>query len=79
MENNRPPQDAAVCKAMDMAQTPAGQALIALLQKSGGQAMEAAMSRAAAGDYTQVRALLSTIMADPEANRLFREMGGSDG
>lgn len=79
MENNQRPQEAAIRKAMDMAKTPAGQALIALLQKSGGTAMEKAMASAAAGDYAQVKTLLTAIMADPEAARLFREMGGKDG
>lgn len=79
MQNRPNSQDAVLHQAMDMAKTPAGQALIALLQKSGGKALEEAMAAAAAGDPTRASKLLQGMMADPEARRLFREMGGQDG
>lgn len=74
---NKPDSSDAVRRAMDMAKTPAGRELLAHLEKNGGDALVQAMTRAAQGDYTQAKALLTAMMTDPEAQRLFREMGGT--
>lgn len=76
MENRPNPSEAAVAQAMRLAQTPAGRALIDHLQKSGGAALTQAMDQAAGGDYSRAKALLTAMMADPEAQRLLQEMGG---
>lgn len=76
MQNKPDSSDDTIRQAMRMAKTPAGRELIAHLQKNGGAALTRAMNQAAGGDYTQAKALLTAMMADPEAQRLFREMGG---
>lgn len=75
MQNN---QDA-IREAMRMAQTPAGQQLLKLLQASGGADLQKAMSQAAAGDYTAAKQALSAILANPEAQKLLNQMGGTYG
>lgn len=57
-----------------LAQTPAGQQLIALLQKQGGTNLQKALSSAAAGDYTQAKASLSKLLSDPRAQELLKEL-----
>ena len=59
---------------MQLAQSPAGQRLIALLQKNGSlpQILEAA----AAGNYEKAKAQLSTLLDSEEAKGLLRELEG---
>lgn len=57
-----------------LAQTPAGQKLIALLQKKGGSGLQRAIASAAAGDYTRAREILSALLSDPEAQTLLKEL-----
>lgn len=57
-----------------LAQTPAGQKLIVLLQKQGGSGLQRAIASAAAGDYTRARELLSALLSDPEAQALLKEL-----
>lgn len=63
-------------KAMAMAGTPAGRQLLALLQKNGGQELQQAMNRAAAGDYEAAKQALSGLLASPEAQALLKKLGG---
>lgn len=57
-----------------LAQTPAGQKLIGLLQKRGGTQLQNAIASAGAGDYTKAREVLSGLLSDPEAQALLREL-----
>jgi hypothetical protein len=75
MQNN---QDA-IRKAMQLAQTAEGQQLLRLLQSTDGAGLQAAMDRAAAGDYTAAKKALSGILNNPEARRLLQQMGGNYG
>lgn len=61
---------------MRIAQSPAGQQLIALLRNSGGKEFSDALAKAAAGDYTQAKNLITALMQDPEAQKLLGELGG---
>ena len=63
-------------EAMKLAQSPAGQQLIQLLQKNGGANLQSALEQAAAGDYAQAKKAISALMQNPEAQILFRQMGG---
>lgn len=74
MQNNPNPQDFSLRQAMQMAQTPAGQQLIALLRSSGGKEFQDAMAKAAAGDYTQARELINAMLNNPEAQKLIKEL-----
>lgn len=67
--------DDAMVEAMRLAQSPAGQQLLQLLQKTGGDKLQQAMARAAAGDYAQAKETISRLMEDPEARRLLSQLG----
>ena len=63
-------------EAMKLAQTPAGQQLIKLLQETGGNDLQSAMEKAATGDYTQAKQAINALMRNPEARKLLKQMGG---
>ena len=63
-------------QARKLAQNPAAQQLIKLLQANGGQELRAALEQAAAGDYTNAQMAISSLMQDPQAQRLFEKLGG---
>lgn len=75
MQNN---QDT-IREAMRMAQTPAGQQLIQMLRSGNSQELKTAMDRVAAGDYAAAKQALSEILNNPEAQKLLRQMGGTNG
>lgn len=57
-----------------LAQSPTGQALMALLQQQGGDRLNEAMTQAAAGDYAQAKNALSSVLSTPEAQALLRQL-----
>lgn len=59
---------------MKLAQSPAGQQLIAMLQHSGGDALQSAMNKASAGDYSQAKKLASSLLTDPKARALLKQL-----
>ena len=61
---------------LQLAQSPAGQQLIALLQKSGGNTLQDAIAKASAGDYAQAKDLISTLLSTPEAKNLLKQLEG---
>ncbi len=61
-------------EAMRLAQTPAGQQLLTLLQQNS--AARQAAGQAAAGDYQAVRESLAPLLKDPQFAALLRQMGG---
>ena len=65
-----------VQQAMKLAQNPAAQQLIQLLQAKGGQQLRTAMEQAANGDYSSAQKAISALMQDPQAQKLFEKMGG---
>lgn len=64
-------------EAMKLAQSPAGQQLIGLLQQTGGNDLQSAMEKAAAGDYSQAKQAIQALMQNPEAQKLLKQMGGT--
>lgn len=70
MENNRRDFQ----EAMRIAQSPAGQELIKLLQSQGGDALKQAMGKAAEGDYSQARETLGTLLQSEEAKKLMKKL-----
>ena len=62
-------------EAMRLASTPAGQQLLALLQKNNGPELQSAMNQAAAGNYEQAKRALSSLLSDPEARKLLEQLG----
>ena len=66
-------------EALRMAQSPACQQLMRMLQQTGGQNLENAMNRAASGDYSEAKQVLNQLLADPQAKKLLEQMGGTHG
>lgn len=76
MENNSYlPNNLSMQEVLRLAATPAGQQLIALLQQQSGSDFQSAMSSAAAGDYTQAKRAVEKMMADPQAQKLLKQLG----
>lgn len=74
MERNQPGANP-IQEAKRIAATPAGQELIRLLQRSGGDDLKQAMERAAAGDYSGAQKTLSALLQTSEAQKLLDQLG----
>ncbi len=57
-----------------LAQTEDGKKLLRLLQKGGGERLQAAAAQASAGDYDGARAMLSSLLASDEAQALLKKL-----
>lgn len=68
--------DFSVQEAMRLAKSPAGQQLLALLQQTDPQALQAAISRASAGDLSQAKEALGPLLASEDVKKLLQQMGG---
>ena len=75
MEDRKIPQEISLQQAMQFAQTPAGQQLIALLRATGGTEFQNAMQQAATGDYSKAKDVISRMLTDPEAQKLLKQLG----
>ena len=67
-------QDETLQNALQMAQTPAGQRLIRMLQQSGGDELRSAVQKAASGDYSQAKQLLSALAENPDIQKLMDQL-----
>ena len=70
------PQIPDMGELLRLAQTSAGQKLIAFLQSNGGSGLQKAIASAAAGDYTRAKEILSALLSAPEAQTLLKELEG---
>ncbi len=68
--------NASLKKAMELAQSDAGQQLYTMLQQQGGGSFQEAMNQAASGNYEQAKKAISGLLATPEAQALLKKMGG---
>lgn len=71
--------DHAMQEAKRLAQTPEGKQLAAMLQQLGGYDVQQAMDRAAAGDMSQAKQMVSALLQDPQARQLLNKLGGGNG
>ena len=62
---------------MNLVSSPAGQQLLSLLRQSGGDQLQQAAGKAAAGDMTGARELLSPLLSDPRVRALLEQLGGA--
>ena len=62
--------------AMRLANTPAGQQLLSLLQRSNPDVLETAKQQAANGNYAQLTKTLESLMASEEIKNLLKQLGG---
>ena len=60
-----------------LAQSPAGQQLITLLKRTGGNELQNAVAKASSGDYEQAKQTLSSLLASPEAQALLKQLEDS--
>lgn len=58
-----------------LAQSPAGQQLIAALKQSQGSNLNAAMAKAAMGDYSLAKQAITDFLSTPEAKELLNKLG----
>lgn len=71
--NPETPMDYA--ELLKLAQSPAGQQLIAALKQQQGQNLNAAMAKAALGDYTQAKQAIAEFLSTAEAKALLNQLG----
>lgn len=65
-------------KLMRIANSPAGQELISLVQKNKDEHFDEAMQQAQAGDFSQATAMISQILSTQEARDLMRKIRGNE-
>lgn len=63
-------------EAMRLAQSPAGQQLLAFLRQADSDALNKAGSAAASGDYGAAMSSLRQLLSNPEAQKLLTQLGG---
>ena len=62
-------------RVMQLAKSPAGQQLLAMLQQKDPQALQQAAKQASQGDYKTAGQTLSAVLSSPEAQKLMKELG----
>lgn len=62
---------------MKLAQSPAGQQLLALLQSTDDGSLENAVNQATAGNMESAKNALSALLSSPQAQALLKQMEGS--
>ncbi len=62
---------------MKLAQSPAGQQLLALLQSTDDGSLENAVNQATAGNMESAKNTLSALLSSPQAQALLKQMEGS--
>lgn len=75
-QSSKLPNQLPMQEILRLASSPAGRQLISFMQQQGGIEFQKAMESAAAGDYSQARRAIESLMADPAAQRLLKELGG---
>ena len=60
--------------AKRLAQSEAGQKLLALLQSQNGPQLQVAMEQASSGNYEQLKKTLSSLMASEDARALLKQL-----
>ena len=70
-------QDFSLQQAMQLAQTPEGRQLFALLQSTQPGTLQQAMDNAASGDMQQLKQTVQSFMQSREAMALLEKMRGS--
>lgn len=77
MENSKDQANALPLEAaMRFAKSESGKQLLAMLQQTQGEKLEAIMAQAAAGNYNAAKESLAQILQDPKAKSLLDQIGG---
>lgn len=61
---------------MRLVNSPAGQQLLALLQKTDPEALSKAKAQASSGEYSQISQTLAPLLASEDVQKLLRQLGG---
>ena len=69
-------EDFSMEEIMNLAKSPAGQQLLAMLQRSDSGKVQQAADLAAAGQYNQAAQALQSMLSSPEAQALIKQLGG---
>ena len=69
-------EDFSMEEVMQLAKSPAGQQLLAMLQRADPDTVQQAAGQAAAGNYTQAAGTLKALLSSPEARALMKQLGG---
>ena len=69
-------QNFSMQEALRLANSDAGQRLLAILKQSDGNQLQQAMEQANAGDFESAKKALSSLMASQEVKDLLKELGG---
>ena len=64
---------------MRLAGTPAGQELLNYLHQKNEKQLQMAIAYAVSGNMDRAKELLSQMIADPQAQKLVQQLGGSHG
>ncbi len=76
MSTSSLPKDFDPRQVSQLAASPAGKQLIALLQRSGGTELQKAITDASAGNYAQAQSVLAPLLRSPEIQALLKQLGG---
>lgn len=68
-------EDFSMQEALRLAQSPAGQQLLAALRQSDSGQLQNAMDQAAAGDLQKASQTIRSLLATPELQKLLQELG----
>ena len=69
-------QNFSMQEAMRLANSDAGQKLLALLKQSDSNQLQQAMAQASAGDYENAQQVLRSLLENSEIQTLLKELGG---
>lgn len=69
-------QDFSMEEIKQMAQSPAGQQLLALLRQNDPARLQQAVTQATGGNYAKAGETLRSLLSSPEAQKLLKDLGG---
>ena len=69
-------EDFSMQEALRLAQSPAGQQLLAMLRQENDGQLQQAVQKASGGDLAGAAQILNTLLASDEAQSLLRKMEG---
>ena len=68
-------QDFSMQEALRLANSPAGQQLLAMLRSADSTGLDQAAAEASAGDYAKASKTLSRLLSSPEIKQFLEDMG----
>ena len=76
MAQNNPLSNISIEQAMSFAASPAGQQLIAMLEKQNASQISKAQKLAESGNMEDAKKVLSSLLADPGIKEMLKRFGG---